>query len=262
MTAELVETVPGPAEPAERPRWSAVLLVCSLRLGLLVAAQVALYAGFTLGGTDEAWGAALSYANVYVTIPVDLVTFGVLVRLMRREGGSVGDLIGFRRDRIGRDVLIGFGVFVALVVVFVVGSIVGALVAYGPDVASNPPGLPAGYAPPLWVLVWALAVLPLSVGFAEELAYRGYLQPRIARLTGAAWLGVLLPSMAFGLQHLALPLVDVQTSVSRVIPAFLAGLLLAACYARLKRIMPLVYAHWLLNFLGLGLFPLLAAVSG
>jgi uncharacterized protein len=87
--------------------------------------------------------------------------------------------------------------------------------------------------------------------------YRGYLTPRLGRLAGATWLGVVLSAVTFGLQHIALPLLDVQTSISRVIPTFLGGLLLAAFYVRLKRLAPLILAHWLLDFLFLGLLPLL-----
>jgi len=68
--------------------------------------------------------------------------------------------------------------------------------------------------------------------------------------------------LAFGLQHVALPLIGVQVAISRVIPTFLAGLVLALLYVRLKRLVPLIVGHWLLDFLALGLLPLLAVLRG
>jgi membrane protease YdiL (CAAX protease family) len=245
-----------------RAPWQAVLLVCILRLGLLTVTQVALFIAFKSSGSRLPWTAALSYANFYTSIPVDLVTLLVLVWLLHGEGINLGELIGLERHRLGRDLLIGVALFVVLYVVFVLGSLMGALLAYGPSVFSSPPsGHLEGYAPPLWVLWWATIVLPVSVSFAEELTYRGYALPRIAGLTGSTGAGVLLSSLAFGLQHVALPLVGVQVAISRVVPTFLAGLVLALLYVKLKRLLPLMVGHWLLDFVALGLLPLLVAVK-
>lgn len=253
----------APDNPKIRAGWGVVLLASFMRLGLLTITQVALFVAFRWAGSGHPWGAALSYANFYTSIPVDLVTLLVLAWLLRREGRHLGDLIGFERRRLGKDLLIGLGVFILLYVVFTAGSLLGALAAYGPAAfSSRGSGHLAGYAPPLWVFWWSTIVLPLGVGFAEELTYRGYLLPRLAGLTGATSLGVLLSSLAFGLQHVALPLIGVQVAISRVIPTFLAGLVLALLYVRLKRLAPLIVGHWLLDFLALGLLPLLAVLRG
>jgi len=50
---------------------------------------------------------------------------------------------------------------------------------------------------------------------------------------------------------------DWQTSLSRFISAFLIGLLFGAIYQKQKRLLPLIIAHWAIDFVGLGLFLLL-----
>jgi membrane protease YdiL (CAAX protease family) len=47
----------------------------------------------------------------------------------------------------------------------------------------------------MWVLV------SLSVGFCEELTYRGYLQTQLAALTGSSALAVIAQATMFGIVH-------------------------------------------------------------
>jgi len=43
--------------------------------------------------------------------------------------------------------------------------------------------------------------LAVSIGFSEELVYRGYLQRQLALPSGQAWLGVALQALLFGIAH-------------------------------------------------------------
>ena len=52
-----------------------------------------------------------------------------------------------------------------------------------------------------------------------------------------------------------------QAVVARVLTTFLVGLVLGALYIWLKRLAPLVFAHWLIDVLGLGLPILVLTVS-
>jgi membrane protease YdiL (CAAX protease family) len=47
----------------------------------------------------------------------------------------------------------------------------------------------------LWVLV------AISVGFGEEVVYRGYLRAQLAAFTKSPWLGVVLQAFVFGVAH-------------------------------------------------------------
>ncbi len=48
----------------------------------------------------------------------------------------------------------------------------------------------------------------------EELTYRGYSLPRLEALTGRSWLALLIMTLGFMLQHVALPLVDWRYSIT------------------------------------------------
>ncbi|HKW89734.1 MAG TPA: CPBP family intramembrane glutamic endopeptidase [Candidatus Acidoferrales bacterium] len=52
----------------------------------------------------------------------------------------------------------------------------------------------------LWQLIpWTL--IAVSAGFCEEYAFRGYLMEQFRRLTGAAWLAIVLQGLVFGISH-------------------------------------------------------------
>jgi membrane protease YdiL (CAAX protease family) len=72
---------------------------------------------------------------------------------------------------------------------------------------------------------------------------------------------MLVMASSFGLQHMALPLIDWQTSLSRFVGTFLKGLFVGAVYLKQRHLLPLTIAHWGLNFVGIGLLPLLWVLS-
>lgn len=234
-----------------------------VRLPLILLGYLAFFGFFVLVGSGSPWSRTLGYANFFVSITADAGCLLLLAWLLRREGKRLRDLIGFRRNGLARDVLIGVGLFVVLGVAFFVASALGALIVYGP--AAFDPNASQGkffsYDPPLWVLWWATLVLPLTVAFAEEMTYRAYALPRLVALTGKPWVGVVIMSVGFGLQHAALPIVDWRTSLSRVLAMFLVGIVFGVFYLKLKRLVPLIVGHWALNFLFLGLFPLLTVLA-
>lgn len=53
-----------------------------------------------------------------------------------------------------------------------------------------------------WLLPIVFLLMFLTAGFTEELFFRGFLQPRLERLTGSAAAGLVLASLCFGLYHL------------------------------------------------------------
>lgn len=231
------------------------LILIGLGLGFLV---------LSIAGNPNPWSTSVSLSNVYVTIFMDGGCLLLLAWLVRREGMRLRDLLGIDRRHLLRDILLGLGLMIVLIIVFYVTTIISYVITYGPNffetvmaqfgsTSSNKP---------MFVLWWSTLILPLSVGFIEEMTYRGFVLPRLVAITKHAWLAVLIMSIGFGAQHLALPLVDLQTSISRFIATFLSALIFfGPVYLKQKRLLPLVIAHWGLDFIGIGLFPLIAALS-
>ena len=64
-------------------------------------------------------------------------------------------------------------------------------------------------------------------------------------LTGRSWRAVLIVAGGFGLQHIALPLLPSGTFMLwRLPPSLLLGLINAALYLRVRRLLPFILAHW------------------
>jgi membrane protease YdiL (CAAX protease family) len=107
---------------------------------------------------------------------------------------------------------------------------------------------------------WAALVLPFSAGLVEELTYRGYALPRLIALTRSRWLGVALMSLGFATQHIAYALGDPQAMAARFLGILFIAPVFALLYLWLKRLLPLIVAHMLLDYVGLGLISLYLAL--
>src|SRR5690606_33366921 len=149
--------------------------------------------------------AAAGSLSALVLLPLNIVTLLVLRRVVHAEGTTLRAMLGFDRARLGRDILWGLLWIMVLYVPFG-GAIVGTMFAlyggdafgsfetvFAPDVAALPQlGMVASI---VFAVVVVLTFAPLNAP-TEELLFRGYGQPR---LPGA--LGIVLPSLAFALQH-------------------------------------------------------------
>jgi membrane protease YdiL (CAAX protease family) len=108
--------------------------------------------------------------------------------------------------------------------------------------------------PELWELIRtgrALYLFPLAAvfglltaGFTEEFFFRGFLQTRIERLTGSAWMAVLLATVAFGLYHVPFAYLNPNWPTAGDFPAALrlgmmegglGGIILGGAYVLWKR---------------------------
>jgi len=91
----------------------------------------------------------------------------------------------------------------------------------------------------LWLWIGAGLVAPI----AEELFFRGILQPVLARVSGSRWIGVLAASAAFALVHVDFPL---------AMPAlFVLGVLMGAAYERNGSLIVPIAIHALFNLAAL-----------
>ena len=150
--------------------------------------------------------ALTAYANVIANrvldpwwhIPFNLGILGVAVAIARHAGAGATDL-GYRRDRLGRGLVVG-------------GIVMGAIAA----------GILIGVALPstreffrddrviersTWVVLFdALIRIPIATAFYEETLFRGVLFGMFARRWAPLWAG-LATSVLFGLWHI-LPTLD------------------------------------------------------
>lgn len=80
----------------------------------------------------------------------------------------------------------------------------------------------------------------LANGFAEELSMRGYLIPRLERITGSTWSSIVISSVLFGSYH-------IYQGPAPAFALFVMGILYGSIFAVIRRIWPLALAHALLN---------------
>ncbi|HRQ01203.1 MAG TPA: type II CAAX endopeptidase family protein [Terrimesophilobacter sp.] len=241
------------ASPQSRPLvWP--LALPWLRVLLVALAALATAGILSLLGQPAGPEAVGTLSALYL-LPVNVVTLWLVARLLRREGSSLRELIGFDRSRLGRDVAWGWLWLVVLWVPFM-AAIMGTMFAlYGGGMfeAFETVFAPESSHLPQWgfaasVVLAVLTVItfaPLNAP-AEEVAYRGYAQGRLAKRMPV--LAVILPSLAFGVQHIFFA----QTTTGMLVyfVAFLAwGLGSALIFRWQGRLMPLIVAHLIVNLL-------------
>lgn len=186
-------------------------------------------------------------------VAVDVISVLVVAVLVHRVGAGLRDLIG--PIRIGRDLLLSLPITVVVVVAFVVATFVGNLIAY----QGAPPISDASLSVPLWLGIVSITVMPVTIAVAEEVLYRGAALQGLRNRWGAST-AVVVTSVFFGLQHLALTAADPQAMLARVITTALVGVVFAVLALRLRSLLPLIIAHWAIDVLGLGLPMLMAAL--
>jgi membrane protease YdiL (CAAX protease family) len=179
---------------------------------------------------------------------------GLLAWLARREGLRLADLLGPGRGPLARDLLVATGLIILLMGVGVIAGTVASRLLFGPGAV--PPRI---FGPlPLWAALYSVVVWPVIWAAAEQMAYNGYAAPRLQALTGNTWPALLITNLGYGLQHIALPsLPDVRFMLYRFLPAVVVGLTMTLVYLRLRRLRPLIFAHWFADVTSAVLFVLL-----
>src|SRR6478672_10736319 len=88
-----------------------VLVMARTILAVIVQAFVAGY--YFLAGSPTPWQAAAPWWSVYGSL-IDAGCLTRLIYFLRKEGISLSDTIGFRRERWGKDLLQGLGLFLLI----------------------------------------------------------------------------------------------------------------------------------------------------
>jgi hypothetical protein len=240
---------------AGRLTWSGPALMLFARTVLAVVAQGLVAAAYAAQGSGTPWRDAAAWLPVYGTL-IDAGCLGLLWWLTRREGMRLADLIGFDRRRLGRDFLLGLALIAPSLLVILFGNFAASLLVYGSA------DMPRVFAPlPLPATLYAVLVFPLVWGIVEQSTYNGYLAPRFRLLSGSTLVAVAAVGFAWSFQHAVMPLTfDADFMLYRTLSPLASSTFFILVHMRLRRIVPLAIAHWLMNagaaFME-GLWPLL-----
>jgi membrane protease YdiL (CAAX protease family) len=71
--------------------------------------------------------------------------------------------------------------------------------------------------------------------------------PRILVITGRKWVAVLIVGFCWALQHSFLPYISVSHSVWMLITFFPLTIAMQLLYLKIKRLFPLIVAHWAMD---------------
>ncbi|TVR75584.1 MAG: CPBP family intramembrane metalloprotease [Marinilabiliales bacterium] len=226
--------------------------------GLLIARSLLCFLGqvitagiFWLQGDPEPWMASVPYWNVFGTF-ADIGCILLLIYFLRKEGCSIWDLMRVGNIPLWRDILIGVGLFLLLFPVAIIGvTILANVLIYGtiePDLGT---GLLTGRQLPAWALFHSLFIWWVIWSATESTFYNGYLFPRFEALTGKTWVAVAIVGFFWALQHIFFPFIpDGKYLIWRFLQFLPIGLLMPFLFARLRRLRPLIIAHWLMDIAG------------
>lgn len=189
-----------------------------------------------------------------VIVGVDLATVLVVALLLRRRGGGLRRFLGPLVPR--RDLPFAGITMFALFLGLGAGTFVGNAVVY----AGAPPLTASSDSVPLWVGLWSLVVMPVTVAIAEEALYRGWAQERLLTVW-RPWVVIAVVALAFRLQHAALSATSSGEAVVRVIATGLAGAALGILRYRGVSLWALIIGHWAFDVIGLGVPALLRSLA-
>lgn len=221
--------------------WPGLVLVLLARPALAVAAQGLVALVFAAQGSAQAWRDAEPWLPVYGTL-IDMGCLVLLWRLTRREGIAPVDLLGLGRGSPARDILLGLALIPACLLFIFGGVAVSSLLVYG-----RIGGPQLGEPLPLAAALYAVTVWPLLWGFTEQMTYNGYLLPRFRKLCGTGS-AVAIVALIWSLQHAVMPLTfDPGFMLHRFLSSVPNSVFMIAVCLRLRRLLPLVIAHWLMD---------------
>lgn len=226
-----------------RLTWLGPLLLVIGRTALILLAQGVIAVVFLLRRRPHPWLAAAPWWTVYGTL-VDVGCLVLLWKFTRKEGIRLRDLIGPIRWRYGKDFLLAIGILAVMFPLFVFGAAISTRLigAYQPF-----PGLTDGRVLPLWATIYSFSLFWMIWSPTEEMTYTGYALPRLQAL-GGSWTAVIVVSFWWTIQHPFLPFIlDWRNFAWRFVAFLPAIIALSLIYLRLRRLPPLILAHWTMD---------------
>ena len=236
-----------------RIRTFAALALAALRVALVAAASALTWLSFGGAAAGLSFPPPAMLASLAM-LPVNLICLWLAVRLIRSSGGTTREMFGFEPRRLGLDALWGALWLVVMYLPFVGTLMLVVWLQYGSEMFSrmeplfvDPAGIPA-LEPATWVIIGVIVVVtfaPLNAP-TEELVYRGIAQGTLQRRRLHAGIAIVVPAALFALQH-----IWYAATPAAVLPFvcafFVWGLCSGLIYRCQKRLMPLVFAHLLVN---------------
>src|SRR5262245_14913795 len=218
--------------------WRGPALMLFARAALAVGAQALVAAVFALRASPTPWHDAEPWLPVYGTL-IDAGCLVLLWRLTRREGIDLFDLVGFERTRLVRDALLGITLIPASLVFILGGIYATGWLLYG---TLTPPYLFGAL--PLPAALYGVLVFPFIWGLTEQMTYNGYLVPRFQVLCRSTSLAIAIVAFVWSLQHVVMPLTfDAKFMAFRLLSPVPFSIFATLVYLRLRRLVPLVIAH-------------------
>ncbi|HVM76410.1 MAG TPA: CPBP family glutamic-type intramembrane protease [Candidatus Saccharimonadales bacterium] len=227
--------------------WNGPLLVVVSRTVFILLAQGVVAVILWSRGAREPWLSAGSWWTVYATL-VDVGCLTLLWKFTRAEGIKIRDLVGPIRLRYGRDLLLGAAVLLVIFPLFAGGGTLASRWLYGVYQVNLYPGILSARVLPVWAVFYSRFIWWMIWSPTEEMTYAGYALPRIEALSGRKWVAVAIVGFWWTVQHPFLPFIaDWRCFLWRFV-AFLAGVLaLVLIYLRIRRLAPLILAHWVMD---------------
>ncbi len=183
------------------------------------------------------------------TILRDLAFVSLIVFFVWRNGEHL-ELVGWSLRNVGRETVIGIWLFIPLF--FGAGALDAGLRSVGFSAPAVPlPSLVAEKTVPEFVLA---AVMVGVVALAEETIFRGYLILRLREITSSTAAAVLLSAVLFSLGH------GYEGSAG-VVTVGVMGLVFALVYLWRRSLVAPMVMHFLQDFIGIVLVPLLGMRS-
>lgn len=203
----------------------------------------ALVAGFyALQSSPHPWRNAARWFPVYATL-IDAGCLVALWVLTRREGITPQDLLSFDRSRWRSDILLGLCLIPFSLLLIFAGIRASSHLVYG---TWQPPALFQHL--PLAPALYGVFVFPAIWGLTEQMTYNGYLLPRFQVLSGRTTVAVALVSFAWSFQHVLQPLTfNPNFMLYRFLAPIPFSIFITLAYLRVRRLLPFVIAHWLMD---------------
>ena len=240
------EVLQSRAADGRIPRYGPLLMLVARSAFLLIAQGITLLVLKGLS-VQNPTVEVRNWWPVYGTL-VDFGCLALLLWLTRREGIRLIDLIGIVKSKQLTDIPRGLGLFLLIFPVTIFGGgMLAMLIAYGqlnPVFPENTyirtlPLLALLYSRILWWPIWSAT---------EEMTYNGYALPRLIAMTKSTWLSVAIVSFFFAIQHSFLMLAGFQFGLYMFITFVPLTIAMQLAYLRIRRLPPLIVAHWLMDF--------------
>ncbi|MGO9336570.1 MAG: type II CAAX prenyl endopeptidase Rce1 family protein [Terracidiphilus sp.] len=233
---------------AGRIPWMGPLLLVSARSVLWLSLQCMLALILFFGRHPAPFRTAGNWWPVYCNLGDAGCLLGMRY-FTRREGIRLRDLIGPIRMRRGHDLFLALGILVLAYPLFILGGHLAGVLLYGSMARVPMEFLMHRHALPLWATVYSMTVWWIIQSATEEMTYMGYVLPRLQALSGRTWIAMLIVGFWAALQHCMFPFVLDWRYLAFHFLIFIPFILVwMAIYLRIRRLPPLILAHWPMDF--------------